>query len=80
MSVFVITRSQFNSSPPPPPPPPPQLTEHKERCEKALEAKALPLDVVLECLSLREQRVSIDLVRDDVEAELHTVSCYGTGV
>ncbi|XP_064382197.1 tektin-2-like [Halichondria panicea] len=48
-----------------------KLTETKERCEKALEEKALPLDVVLECLSLREQRVSIDLVRDDVEAELH---------
>ena len=34
----------------------------------------LPMDVVLECLSLREQRVSIDLVRDEVEAELNKVS------
>ena len=50
-----------------------QLTEHKGRCEEALKAKDLPLEVVLECLSLREQRVSIDLVRDDVEAELHKV-------
>lgn len=61
-------------------PPPPQLTETKERCEKALEEKALPLDVVLECLSLREQRVSIDLVRDDVEAELHKVSGMVAGL
>ena len=51
-----------------------QLTEHKDRAEKALEAKILPLDVVLECLSHREQRASIDLVRDDVEAELHKVN------
>ena len=32
-----------------------------------------PLDVVMECLSLREQRVSTDLVRDEVEEELHKV-------
>lgn len=51
-----------------------QLTERKERAERALEAKSLPLDVVLECLALREQRVSIDLVRDEVEAELQKVN------
>ena len=34
----------------------------------------LPMDVILECLSLREQRVSIDLVRDEVEAELNKVT------
>jgi len=33
----------------------------------------MPLDVVIECLSLREQRVSTDLVRDEVEGELHKV-------
>ena len=34
----------------------------------------MPLDVVMECLSLREQRVSTDLVRDEVEEELHKVT------
>lgn len=51
-----------------------QLSEYKECVERALEAKTLPLDVVLECLSTREQRVSIDQVRDEVEGELHKVS------
>ena len=50
------------------------MTEHKERTEFALEAKMMPLDVVMECLSLREQRVSTDLVRDEVEEELHKVT------
>ena len=50
------------------------MTEHKERTEFALEAKTMPLDVVMECLSLREQRVSTDLVRDEVEEELHKVT------
>jgi len=31
------------------------------------------MDVVLECLALREQRVSVDMVRDEVEAELNKV-------
>ena len=52
---------------------PPQLTEHKSRTEFALEAKALPLEVVIECLTLREQREAIDRVRDEVEAELKKV-------
>jgi len=39
----------------------------------AFEVKALPMDVVLECLALREQRVSVDMVRDEVEAELNKV-------
>jgi len=38
-----------------------------------LEEKALPLDVVIECLTLREGRQSIDVVRDGVEAELKKV-------
>lgn len=50
-----------------------QLSEHKQLAEKALEAKNIPLAVVLECLSYREQRVSIDLVRDEVETELQKV-------
>lgn len=48
-----------------------KLSEHKDRTEQALEAKTLPLAVVIECLGLREQRVAIDRVRDEVESELH---------
>lgn len=33
----------------------------------------MPSEVVLKCLSLRENRISIDLVRDEVEAELYKV-------
>ena len=51
----------------------PQLSEHKERVEKALEVKMMPLEVALECLSLREGRVAIDLVRDGVELQLNKV-------
>ncbi|EDO37357.1 predicted protein, partial [Nematostella vectensis] len=47
------------------------LTREKERTERALEAKKVPLDITLECLMLRENRQSIDLVRDEVEAQLH---------
>jgi len=32
------------------------------------------MDVMLECLVLREQQVSVDLVRDEVEAELNKAS------
>jgi hypothetical protein len=32
------------------------LSEAKETCERALEAKNLPHDVVTECLSIREGR------------------------
>nr|XP_039257130.1 tektin-2-like [Styela clava] len=47
------------------------LNQSKLTTEQALEAKALPLDVAIECLTLREGRQSIDMVRDNVEAELH---------
>lgn len=50
-----------------------KLSEHKERMEKALEAKTMPLEVAFNCLSLREGRVAIDLVRDEVEAQLNKV-------
>ena len=50
-----------------------KLSEHKEHVEKALEAKTMPLEVTFSCLSLREGRVSIDLVRDEVEAKLNKV-------
>ena len=49
------------------------LTNCKSRTELAFEVKALPMDVVLDCLALREQRVSVDVVRDEVEAELNKV-------
>ena len=51
-----------------PPPPPTQ-----RKAEEALLGKTVPLEVVYECLALREQRVSIDLVRDDVEGQLNKV-------
>lgn len=43
----------------------------KEAAERALQAKNLPLDVSIECLTLRESRRAIDLVRDPVGEELH---------
>lgn len=43
----------------------------KEAAEHALQAKNLPLDVSIECLTLRESRRAIDVVRDPVEEELH---------
>ena len=50
-----------------------RLEQEKERCERALAAKKVPLDISLECLMLREQRIGIDLVRDPVEANLGKV-------
>lgn len=38
--------------------------------EQNLQAKNLPLDVAIECLTLRESRRDIDVVRDPVEEEL----------
>ncbi|XP_075054205.1 tektin-2 isoform X2 [Mixophyes fleayi] len=43
----------------------------KDEAERALQAKNVPSDVVTECLTLRESRRDIDLVKDPVEAELH---------
>lgn len=43
----------------------------KEAAERALQAKNLSLDVAIECLTLRESRRAIDVVRDPVEEELH---------
>lgn len=43
----------------------------KEAAEHALQAKNLPLDVAIECLTLRESRRAIDVVKDPVEDELH---------
>ncbi|NWS73769.1 TEKT2 protein, partial [Crotophaga sulcirostris] len=47
------------------------LTKVKETAERALQAKNLPLDVAIECLTFRESRCAIDVVRDNVEEELH---------
>lgn len=47
------------------------LSEAKELTEQALEAKNLPTDVAIECLTLRESRQSIDIVEDEVESQLH---------
>ncbi|XP_074419471.1 tektin-2 isoform X1 [Larus michahellis] len=46
------------------------LAKVKEAAECALQAKNLPLDVSIECLTLRESRRAIDLVRDPVGEEL----------
>lgn len=48
------------------------LNNAKESCERALEAKALPSDVVTECLSIREARRQSEIVRDPVEASLNS--------
>ena len=49
------------------------LQAEKEKTERALDAKKLPLNVAIECLMLRENRDGIDLVRDEVEEQLHKV-------
>lgn len=48
------------------------LTEAKEHTESALDAKAVPLDVAMECLTLREGREGTDNVTDYVEDQLNT--------
>ncbi|XP_044853415.1 tektin-2 isoform X2 [Mauremys mutica] len=47
------------------------LAKMKEAAERALQAKNLPLDVAIECLTLRESRRVIDVVKDPMEDELH---------
>ena len=42
----------------------------KEACERALEAKNLPLEIALENLNVREGRQEFDVVKDEVEAQL----------
>lgn len=43
----------------------------KELAEQNLQAKNLPLDVAIECLTLRDSRRDIDVVKDPVEEELY---------
>ncbi|XP_036208443.1 tektin-2 [Myotis myotis] len=52
-------------------PPVPSLFQMKESAEKNLQAKNLPLDVAIQCLTLRDSRRDVDVVRDPVEEELH---------
>ncbi|CAK6440941.1 unnamed protein product [Pipistrellus nathusii] len=47
------------------------LTQMKELAEQNLQAKNLPLDVAIQCLTLRDSRRDIDVVKDPVEEELH---------
>lgn len=47
------------------------LSQMKESAEQNLQAKNLPLDVAVECLTLRDSRRDVDVVRDGVEDELH---------
>ncbi|XP_004591641.2 tektin-2 [Ochotona princeps] len=46
------------------------LAKMKESAEQNLQAKNLPLDVAIECLTLRESRRDIDVVMDPVDDEL----------
>jgi len=43
----------------------------KEACERALEAKNLPLEIALENLNTREERQEFDVVKDEVEGQLN---------
>ncbi len=47
------------------------LHDAKESCERALESKAIPHDVVTECISIREARRQHEVVRDPVEHSLN---------
>ena len=49
------------------------LSEAKEHTENSLQAKNLPTDVAIECLTVREGRQTIDVVEDEVENQLHKV-------
>ncbi|KAL8163053.1 UNVERIFIED_CONTAM: Tektin-3 [Gekko kuhli] len=53
------------------------LTDMKKRLERALAETEGPLQVAEECLLHREKRMGIDLVHDDVEKQLMTVSPSG---
>jgi len=43
--------------------------------DRAFTEAEVPLDIAEECLHLREQRIGVDLVRDNVEIELIKVTC-----
>nr|XP_045746229.1 tektin-3 [Mirounga angustirostris] len=49
-----------------------ELTDVKKKLERALMETEAPLQVARECLFHREKRMGIDLVHDEVEAELLT--------
>lgn len=49
------------------------LSDAKQLTEQSLQAKDLPTDVAIECLTLREGRQAIDVVEDEPENQLHKV-------
>lgn len=51
-----------------------KLLNCKRQVEFFLEAKDQPLEVAYNCLQLREHRIEIDSVRDEVECELNKVT------
>lgn len=51
------------------------LIESKDKLEEALKISLFLLEISNSCLAYRENRVSIDLVRDNVEIHLNKV-CY----
>ena len=57
-----------------------QLLQTKRIAEYSLQSMSMPLEIALECLTTREGRIAIDLVRDDVEAELNKVINYALHV
>ncbi len=50
------------------------LLGDKDKLELALQTTQLPLDIANSCIVLRQSRVAIDNVHDQVEIELHKVS------
>ncbi|XP_022092218.1 tektin-B1-like [Acanthaster planci] len=48
-----------------------RLAQMKDEAERALEAKALPLDVATECVTLRDGRRKIDVVDDEASSQLN---------
>ena len=46
------------------------LNDAKEACERALEAKVIPTEMVTECIALREGRREFEVVKDSVEHSL----------
>ena len=57
-----------------------KLEEDKDLAERALEAKALPLDVASECKTLRDGRREIDVVDDLANSEVIKVCIICTGL
>lgn len=50
------------------------LLDCKRHAEHSLEVKDQPLEIAYNCLQIREHRIEIDNVRDEVESELNKVN------